>query len=49
MRVRSPTRLNLRGCHVGRILRTSGTLIGFLLVILYFWANIPNTFMTLPN
>lgn len=34
---------------LGRILRTSGTLIGFLAVILYFWVNVPNTFMTLPN
>lgn len=32
-----------------RRLRTFGTLIGFVVVILFFWANIPNTFMTLPN
>jgi len=29
--------------------RTSGTLIGFLIVVGYFWVNIPNTFMTVPN
>lgn len=34
---------------LGRWLRTFGTLVGFLLIIAYFWANLPNTFMTLPN
>jgi ribose transport system permease protein len=38
--------LRLRG---SRWLRRSGTLIGFLAVIVFFTANIPNTFLTLPN
>lgn len=32
-----------------RWLRRSGTLIGFLAVIVYFTLNIPNTFLTVPN
>jgi ribose transport system permease protein len=38
--------LRLRG---SRWLRRSGTLIGFLAVIVFFTVNIPNTFLTLPN
>ncbi|MBL8157207.1 MAG: ABC transporter permease [Anaerolineae bacterium] len=34
---------------MSRWLRRSGTLIGFLVVIVYFTLNIPNTFLTLPN
>jgi len=33
----------------GRALRTSGTLIGFLAIIVFFTINIPGTFMSLPN
>lgn len=35
--------------RLSRWLRRSGTLIGFLVVIVYFTLNIPNTFLTLPN
>jgi ribose transport system permease protein len=35
--------------QLGRWLRRSGTLIGFIVVIVYFTINIPNTFLTLPN
>lgn len=35
--------------QIGRLIRTSGTLLGFLAVISYFWTNLPTTFMTLPN
>lgn len=31
------------------LLRRAGTLIGFAIVVLFFTANIPNTFLTLPN
>ncbi|MCK6577866.1 MAG: ABC transporter permease [Anaerolineae bacterium] len=30
-------------------LRTFGTLVGFLVVVAFFWVNLPTTFMTLPN
>jgi ribose transport system permease protein len=43
--IQSPT----RRWHTGRWLRRFGTLLGFSIVILYFWANIPDTFMTLAN
>jgi ribose transport system permease protein len=35
--------------HWGRWLRSSGTLIGFLLVIAYFWYRLPATFLTAQN
>lgn len=34
---------------VFRLLRRSGTLLGFFAVILFFWLNIPDTFMTVRN
>ncbi len=33
----------------GRLLRTSGTLIGFLAIIVFFTINIPSTFLTVAN
>jgi ribose transport system permease protein len=33
----------------GRLLRTYGTLIGFLIVVVVFWTQRPTTFMTLRN
>jgi ribose transport system permease protein len=46
----SPSTQPQRRYSLGRILRTSGTLLGFLAIVLYFWVRIPNnTFMTLPN
>lgn len=30
-------------------LRRFGTLIGFLIMVLFFWSQLPNTFMTVPN
>ncbi len=33
----------------GHVLRRFGTLLGFLVVVLLFWANLPDTFMTLRN
>ena len=33
----------------GHALRRFGTLLGFLVVVLLFWANLPGTFMTLRN
>lgn len=30
-------------------LKTYGTLIGFILVVLFFWVEIPDTFMTAKN
>jgi ribose transport system permease protein len=35
--------------RLSRWLRRSGTLIGFLIVVVYFTLNIPNTFLSLPN
>lgn len=35
--------------QLGHLVRTFGTLIGFLVVIVYFSINLPNTFMTVPN
>ncbi len=35
--------------RLSRWLRRSGTLIGFLIVVVYFTLNIPNTFLTFPN
>ena len=37
------------GARLGRWLRRSGTLVGFVVVIAYFTINIPGTFLTLPN
>lgn len=39
-----PRRLNW-----GRLLRRYGTLIGFLLIVLFFWSQKPETFMTVRN
>lgn len=33
----------------GRLFRTFGTLIGFLLIVAFFWYQRPNTFMTVTN
>lgn len=35
--------------HPVRLLKTYGTLIGFLVVVAFFWINIPDTFMTARN
>ena len=35
--------------HLASILRRYGTLIGFLAIVLFFWTQRPQTFMTLPN
>lgn len=35
--------------QVSRLSRRFGTLVGFLLVILFFWINLPDTFLTLRN
>lgn len=37
------------GIPWGRFLRTFGTLLGFLLVVVFFATQRPNTFMTVPN
>ncbi|MBK8023847.1 MAG: ABC transporter permease [Chloroflexi bacterium] len=34
---------------LSRRIRSLGTLIGFVAVVVFFWANLPTTFMTLPN
>jgi len=34
---------------VASALKTYGTLIGFLVVVAFFWVNIPDTFMTVKN
>ncbi|MBL8133474.1 MAG: ABC transporter permease [Anaerolineae bacterium] len=47
IRVLSPSGSAARAA-LGR-LRTFGTLIGFLVVVAFFWINLPTTFMTLPN
>ncbi len=35
--------------HLPSFLRRYGTLIGFLAIVLFFWTQRPQTFMTLPN
>lgn len=35
--------------RLGRLTRRFGTLLGFLIVILFFWFNLPDTFMTARN
>ena len=44
---------NLRQARVtfspGRFLRRYGTLIGFILIVVFFWSQRPQTFMTIPN
>ena len=32
-----------------RFLRRYGTLLGFVLIVLFFWARLPDTFMTAQN
>lgn len=34
---------------IGQILRRYGTLFGFLMIVLFFWQQKPDTFMTIPN
>jgi ribose transport system permease protein len=34
---------------IGTILRRYGTLIGFALILIFFWVNLPETFMTARN
>ncbi len=34
---------------ISRLLRRYGTLIGFLLIVVFFWSQRPATFMTIPN
>jgi ribose transport system permease protein len=46
----TPARPPTPHISISRWLRTFGTLAGFIIMIGYFWLNIPNnTFMTLPN
>jgi ribose transport system permease protein len=41
--------LRLKEFPVASALKTYGTLIGFILVVLFFWVEIPDTFMTAKN
>ncbi len=38
-----------RRLNSGRLLRRWGTLIGFILIVLFFWSQKPDTFMTVRN
>lgn len=38
-----------RGLSAARVLRRYGTLIGFGLIVAFFWWQVPDTFMTIPN
>lgn len=43
------TAIHPRRLNWGRLLRRYGTLIGFLLIVLFFWWQRPETFMTVRN